>query len=366
VLLAADPARHHRLFASTQGDRAALDEISAAQRLLLDNPDPDLAAMGSLAVHRHRLASRNENIPVELPTLWTQLGDAYRAEQIARSITAPDVRDKALRSIAEVLAEGGQWERAEELARTIPTFHIQAKALRGIAWAVARAGRWDEAEQLAGTIPDPTTRAQALLAIVRALAPTEPDRAIRLVNRAEKLAHATTDSFDREWALRGIARAVAERGQWDRAEQLAGTIKNSYIQAHAFLAIARAVARTGQWDWAERLAGTITDPTTGAAALCAVAHALAGVDPDRAVRLANEAEQLAHTVTPRGEAFWEDLARIFGVTDPEQIDALGGILEAFVEGRRWDQAEQLARTVPDPQAKAVRVILDALNEGGKS
>jgi tetratricopeptide (TPR) repeat protein len=482
VWLAADPARHHRLLASTQGDHAALDEIAAAQRLLLDNPDPDLAAMGSLAVHRHRLASRNENIPVELPTLWAQLGDAYRAEQIARSITALDVRDKALRSIAEVMAEGRQWERAEELARTIPTLDIQAKALRGIAWAQARAGRRGEAEQLAGTIPDPTSRAQALLAITlavasvdpdqadrltsdaeqlasaipdtdaqakvrrgvasalaragrrdeaeqlagtisdptiraqallaiaralaptepdrairlinraeklartatdpetrvwallaiaRALAPTEPDRAIRLINRAEKLAQATTDSFDREWALRGIARAVAERGQWVRAEQLAGTIGNWYIQAHAFLAVARALARAGQWDRAEQLAGTIADPTIGAAAFCAVAQAVAGADPDWAVRLANKAEHFARTVSPRNEGFLdgflEELARMFGVTDPDQLDTLEGILEAFVEGGRWDQAEDLVRTIPDPatQGEGLLEIAVALIASGE-
>jgi hypothetical protein len=86
---ALDRARHDRMRELAGGDASALAEISAAQRMILSRPVPDLTAMARLARHRDELTARNAWIPVRLPAVWAGLGQAARAEELARSGSAP-------------------------------------------------------------------------------------------------------------------------------------------------------------------------------------------------------------------------------------------------------------------------------------
>ena len=89
ISLATDAARQDRMLAYTYGDAAALAEITTARQLILARPDPDLAALGRLAVYQDRLVNRNRAVPTELPALWARLGQSHRAEALARSIPDP-------------------------------------------------------------------------------------------------------------------------------------------------------------------------------------------------------------------------------------------------------------------------------------
>jgi hypothetical protein len=69
---------------------------------------------------------------------------ARRAEQAARTITAPDAQAPALTAVARALAQAGQHQQAEQVAR--------------------------RAEQVARTFTNPYRHAQALIAVAQVLA----------------------------------------------------------------------------------------------------------------------------------------------------------------------------------------------------
>jgi hypothetical protein len=89
-------ARHDRMLDTTGGDAAAMAAARTALDLIAASDAPDLAAALVLAFHRDHLASRNENIPVELPAVWAALGQDARAHALAASMTSPGKQADAL------------------------------------------------------------------------------------------------------------------------------------------------------------------------------------------------------------------------------------------------------------------------------
>jgi Trypsin-like peptidase domain len=325
VALATDPARQDRMLAYTQGDAAALAEITTAQQLILAQPTPNLVSLGRLAVHQDRLANRNRAVPVRLPALWARLGRGQRGEALARSITDPDRHARALAAVAEALA-GVDRSRAltlladaEQIARAITAPDIRAQVLAAVAEALAGVDRsraltlLADAEQTARTIAHPDIRAQALAAVIEALAGVDRSRALTLLADAE---------------------------------QAARTITDPYYQPRALTAVAEAFGHVGQWEHAERTAHTITNPNTQARALAAVAEGLAGVDRSRALTLLADAEQAARTIT----------------NPNTQARTLAALAEAFAHAGQWQHAEHTARTISDPSIKiqALGAIVDVL------
>ncbi len=161
VALATDRVRHDRMLDLSGGDAAALTEVTTTQDLLLTHPEPDLLALARLSIHRNDLASRNTNIPTDLPAVWATLGHPNRAEQIARGITDPYRQAQALAAVAQAVAAAGDLDRArqlattaEQIARDIPDDHgeAQAHALAAVARAAAAAGDLDRARQLATAV----------------------------------------------------------------------------------------------------------------------------------------------------------------------------------------------------------------------
>jgi Trypsin-like peptidase domain len=348
VALATDSARHDRMLSYTQGDAAALAEITTTQQLILTLPVPDLAALGRLAVHLDRLADRNRALPWDLPALWARLGQFQRAEAMARSITEPKAQAWALDRVAEALASVGQWDRAEQIARTMTDPNHQAIVLYQVAKTLASVGQWDRAEQTARTITGPFARVWTLHALIEALADVDRDRARTLAEDAEQIARSITDPGDRTEALAAVAQALAAVDR-DRAlvlaadaEQAARSITNPDAQARALTTVAQALVEAGQQDHAEQLACSITNPYYQARALGVLAEALA------------EVGQLDHA---------EQIAR--SIEDPvHQIEALGAVAKALAEVGQLDRAEQIARTITDPyyQARALGALAKALAE----
>ncbi len=388
VQAATDTARHERMLDYTQGDAAALAEITGTQQLLLRLPRPGLADLAVLAVHGERLANRNRGIPALLPALRVRLGHPQRGLALALSLPDPAVGAKALADVARALAEIGQADRAEQAAtaaeqaaRAITDPRRQAAAVADVARALAAIGQADRAEQAATAaeqaaraITDPRRQAEALADVARALAAIGlADRAEQAATAAEQAARTITDPDWREaraitdayWqaaALADVARALAEIGLADRAEQAATAaeqaaraITDPRRQAEALADVARALAAIGLADRAEQAATaaeqaarTITDPDWQearaitdaywqAAALADVARALAEIGlADRAEQAATAAEQAARAIT-----------------DPRrQAAALADVARAFAEIGLADRAEQAA-TAAEQAARAI-------------
>ena len=76
-------------------------------------------------------------------------GDLDRAEALARAITGPDRRARALAGLAEAAADAGDLDRAQALARAITDPDRRARALADLAEVAAGAGDLDRAQALA-------------------------------------------------------------------------------------------------------------------------------------------------------------------------------------------------------------------------
>jgi len=109
IAASTDRVRHDHMLARLYTDTAALADISATQRMLLAEAEPDLVALGRLAVHQDVLVQRNLNMNPDIPLLWRRLGFPDRATALAESITDPGRRSRALRQLArQAVAEGDE------------------------------------------------------------------------------------------------------------------------------------------------------------------------------------------------------------------------------------------------------------------
>src|SRR6266567_8410766 len=348
---ATDPARHDRMLADTGGDAAALAEIDAAQQLILADSQPDLTPLFVLAFYRDRLTERNSYVPPELPAVLAQLGYTRRAEQLARSLAYSESRVKALGELAVMMTESdrarglGLLNEAEQIARTSPGWS-RTRLVRYLVGYMARAGEYERAEQLARTLTTAEDRASALGELALALATTNPGRARRLADEAVPIAGTISDPLWAAPVQRLLASVAAHTGDYDRAEKLALGVERSWVRDAALRDVAAILADSGEHDRAERLAAIIADAGSRVSALAALVKVLARSDPERARRLADEAEPLASGIrdtTPRGEI----AAAIVGV-DPDRARRLA------------EEAEQLARDAVDPGPRSPLAELAAV------
>ncbi|GAB3001458.1 tetratricopeptide repeat protein [Saccharothrix stipae] len=253
-------------------------------------------------------------------------------------------------------------------------------------------GHVDRAESIAYSIVDPTKRLEALTAVAAATAESgDRDRASRLLDQAEQLAHTMADGPDSHAnALARVAGAAAEAGDPDRAEHIARTIADHpHAYANALVRMAGAVAEAGDVERAEEIALTIADhPHAYANALVRMAGAVAEAgDVERA-------ERIAHTISD--DRYWwaKAMARIAGAAagtgeferaeriartiadspDPHaRADALARVAAAAAEAgdparatRLIHEAKQLARSIREPhnQANALEWVAEALVKAG--
>ena len=347
--LACDTARHDLMLRLTGGDATALAEISAAQRRLLAQGEPDLASLAILALHQDRLIRRNSHLSPLLPGVLARLGAARRAEQLARGLTYPGPRARALAEIAAVIAEAEPErahrliDEAENLSRTEGP---RDETLIALAAAARRIGDHDRAERFCGLIDSPGSMAVALGDAACAVASTDPGRARRLAGQAEQIAGSTTDTRERERALQGAALVLARVGQTDRAQRLARDITPEWSQGTALRAVVAALARSGRHAEARQVADSIADERSRSGALADLASALAQVDPASYDRIVHESRQLASQLRPRERAdALGELAAALATADPGLSRGLA------------DEAEEYARQAQDPGPEVTLVEL---------
>jgi tetratricopeptide (TPR) repeat protein len=401
MALATDPARHARMLDATGGDTAALADIATAQTLNIAQPHADIAAALRLAWYRDHLADRNTHIPTHLPAAWATLGQAIRAESLARSITDADQQTEALVSLVAALAEGGEHERAEQIARSITGADQQAQALVSLVAALAEGGEHERAEQIARSITGAYKQAQALTELARAAA------AAGDYERAEQISESLTDAGRQAQVHCSLARATAVAGDYDRAlamamsaGPIARSINDPDRQVQALTDLAQAVAAAGEHHLAEQIARSTSDPSRQVQVLCSLVEAaVAAGEHDRACLIAIRAEQVSGLITDPGLEVGAliDVARMVAaagehkraramadsaeqiaqssIIDPyEQAMALTGlarVVAAAGEAERASamamSAERIARSVTDPssQAKALTGLARVVAAAGE-
>ena len=277
---ATDPDRHDRMLDIIGGDNAALTEITTTQEIIATQVVPDLLAMSRLAVHRAKLAERNENIPASLPGVWAQLGRPGRAEALARSITDRYRQVQAFAAVIREVAAGGDVHRAEILSA--------------------------QAEWIVPLIADPYQQAQAFAAVARAVAEIgKLERARSLVARAERLARSLNSSSQQAIVLVAVARVTVIVGNSRRAREIAASIHSWSERAQALAAVAREIANSGDWERGRSIALSISSRSDRAQALAAVAQAVSAAGDRRtAARIAEEANAMTRSIRNPGRLAW--------------------------------------------------------------
>ncbi|MEU9833853.1 trypsin-like peptidase domain-containing protein [Streptosporangium sp. NPDC048047] len=307
---ALDHARHERMRGLVGGGSAAVREITAAQRAVLGEAEPDLLTLARLAVARDRLSVATLPPPVELPVLWVRLGESGRAVRLARSVVDADARAKILAAVAKAMAEAGEPGAAETLARSIDRVEQRSWALAAVVKAMAEAGEPGAAETLARSIE-------------------ETDRRI--------------------WALAAVARASRSAGLLDEAERLIPSVTDPDTQAQAVVTLVRAAAECGDVARAEVLVHRIPRMGQRVPALSAVLRALAGGDRDRIPAVMKEAEEAAETI----------------LRERGQDRALGALVTAIARCGDVARAVALAdRLPPYPRSSALAALAGAVGADG--
>ncbi len=229
VELSLDLDRHDRMLDISGGDVHAAEEISSLlETLCAENPQ-DLAVIARLAVRRDYLLHRGLGMPSGLPSVWVALGVPDRAISLARSISVPIDRWRALLSTANALFAIGERDLA---VRTVSylVFEARSEAMRWggdthlmeVISALAIAGEVALAMDISRLLGKPGGLRAALLSAAGDLADAGThEQAMEVLRQAES----AKTYLDRSPAtlqieLATIARVLAVTGQRRRARQL--------------------------------------------------------------------------------------------------------------------------------------------------
>ncbi|NUQ98437.1 MAG: NACHT domain-containing protein, partial [Streptomyces sp.] len=267
--LATDRARLDRMLDVAGGDAVAFAEIALAQGTVCAQDDPDVAAMLALAASRYRLFLRSSRIPASLPSAWAAVGNMERARTLARSIMSwgglggVDVR--AIRPLAEMLAEAGDFDGAETFVREegLSWWLDLAPLLAGL----VAAGRYDRVEALAVDIPGwfPDLSAVLADAFVAAGELDRAQRAVRSIDDPEVLALPVVRvaralaQADRTQEARSLAAWAADVFTPGSGPEAAASEEERAEQIRLLAVVATAMVAADDGDNARRLAARIEE-----------------------------------------------------------------------------------------------------------
>ena len=424
ISLAADAARHDRMLAYTYGDAAALAEITTAQQLILAPPDPDLAALGRLAVCEDRLFNRNKAVPIELPRVRHNLGQNHRAEASPtasptpvrgpghwarwppalagadreRALALAAEAEQATRGLPDTASRPKHWRlwprRWREPTGSGPwlwpprpadrphdPWHIPAD--RGAGGGGGGAGRGPVVGAgRAGRSRDPGARASRPGRWAQWWRgwpwPTCGSRPSGPPARSP-----THTGRPRRWAQwwKGLAAAQL----WEQAERAAWGHPETAWQAWALRVVVEGLAAAQLWEQAERAARAIPDAIPAGPGARRGGRRAGRCDRERALALAAEAERAARAIPDAYQqaqalgavaaalagadreralalaAEAEQIARAISHTSA-QAEALEAVAGSLAAVELWDQAEQIARAIPYTgfQVRALGAVAAAL------
>lgn len=372
IQYATDRRRHNRMLDISGGDNAAIEEIIAAQDVIVREPGPDLTAMARLAVFRDYLADRNTTVPFELPAAWASLGQLKRGEALAGSIIRPGRHALSLVELVKALTATGNFRHAEVIARSITHDGRRGEATMALLRGLAMAGNMDSAEELLQSI---THRGERTIGLINlALAAAEGGHVTQaqgFIARADEGLSSVTHPRRRGEALATLAEALAVVGDATRAhsliaeaEVLVSSIEQPSRQAAVWAALIRASAAVeGQArareriDVAETLSREISEVASRAGVVVSLARAATAIgDNVRARSLIGEAEGLIRSIKkPRQQAdLWPTLLRAAALVDVERVPRL------------TTEAEAMTRSIAlrESQATAFAVLSRAMTAVG--
>lgn len=404
VELGTDPARHERLWQTTETDTRALTEIADAFTLQHASAEPDLASCIELSHYRDELQQKVINTPVSAIWAWARsghirksaalaaaraefshtdggffgvvfqearsVGDAGMVMEAIRAVTNPLVRDSALRQCVQVLVTEKRPQEAVDVAGTLTDLRQRMEALTAVAQALVEAGERDQGTALAlaaadvgHTLDDPDGQVEALKDVVSVLVRAgADDRAEEVAAAAARAAHGISGSDDRAFALAHAAAAWAEAGRKEEAVELARdavktarTIDDPDIQASALREVGLAWLALQETGEAIDAAHLVTDPRSRVGILALLAEELARKgETEEAARLAGVAREASRAIADA----------------EEQVGAKARAAQALAKAGRAADAAELALeaagtadgiTEPDARTSALEYVSQALS-----
>ncbi|QVI18974.1 caspase family protein [Nocardia tengchongensis] len=252
--LALDTARHDRLLLLSGSDQIARTEIATVSGIWLEQRDPDLVAVGELALRRHRLTQRGWDIPLELPAALANLGELARGRRLADGILDPSRRLRARIGVVATQLLRGRSQHNQELVdslRESETAVVGGADLRRLVDALIAVPDFESAERVAGEITTPADRVRVLARLIPAW--TEAGRLAAIdAAKAEIDRHVVwVSSAERDDVLRFAVRAYAAIGEYERVDELSGDSESVVVRMVALAAVARSLAERGNTDSAE-------------------------------------------------------------------------------------------------------------------
>jgi tetratricopeptide (TPR) repeat protein len=270
-------------------------------------------------------------------------GDLDRAEELTQTIGDPPHRDRVPMAFAEVLAAAGEVDRAETLARqlTLPSSHPIARLVR----VVASTGDTDRAQALADTVTDPISHNLAIVALID-VAGVAGD-----LQRAKALASAAIEPNGPGLVAGALAGALCRAGHVDEAKALTDTITNDITRQNAVMGLIRMLAAAGNLDQAEALAQTLVDSSHDSGAFSSYQDGIAVVV--RAMGATGEVERAKALIQtmPAPTGFLAGAKSLW--IAKAHAEAMTALAEGLCDGRRWEQAGDLAREAGEIARAAV-------------
>jgi tetratricopeptide (TPR) repeat protein len=379
ITCALDIARHERLRGATAGDSAALDELDAAQEILLAQDSPDLSLMTRIAVHRSVLVDNNDVIPTDVAVVWAELGEIERAESLAAIRRGAGIQAETLAEVAVAAALSGKldtaqriMQRALALAEGVRNELSQELLGPTIAHALAMIGDIDGAAAKIRTIRSATNLAKLIDTIRHVLNFDGADNACRLAN-------AINDRARRVQALLAIAEASIAAGDQNRAkaivEQVAADVDSIDVDwitippaddADMLAALRLALFR-GNRERAQRIFQNLEFQASAPSQASSLTTANAAIEAavlcghlDRAEKIVSSflgsEKSLIKLVCELGD--FDRAERIARTISDGLLRSSALAAVAFAVGRvgAVDRAEDIARSIPDEMDRAQVLI----------
>lgn len=281
--LALDTTRHDRLLLLSGSDQIARTEIATVTGVWLEQRDPDLVAVGELALRRHRLTRRGRDIPAKLPAALADMGELVRARSLADGLLDPHRRLRARIGVAstQFRADDPHHNRAViDSLRESETAVVRDADLARLVGALIAVPDIESAELLAEEITTPVERVRVLAQLIPAW---------RSIGRADAIEAAKSEidrhvvwarTLERDEVLRSAVRAYAAVDDHDRVDELSGDAESAGVRVLALAVIARSLVSRGDAESAVRHMRSIRSELGAIGSKVVRSHALAAVADD--------------------------------------------------------------------------------------
>lgn len=152
-----------------------------------------------------------------------------------------------LAGLSKAFAQVGYFAEAERVAYSIEDSWKQPEAFAELSKALTNDKQFSEAERIARVIPKTDwKRGESLCSIAVALTHSEDDdTGAQLLTEARQLAETMEDPTWKPWALRALATAFIQTGQFSEAEEMVQALSDPESQAQLFQELA---LQSGQFE----------------------------------------------------------------------------------------------------------------------